>query len=58
MKHEPTLIQFSDMKADERAKSKENTVSVNMGGKTLLLYAQALLSVPEPELGQGRTELR
>eukprot|EP00667_Euglena_gracilis_P000484 EG_transcript_484 len=38
MKHEPTLIQFSDMKADERAKSKENTVSVNMGGKTLLLY--------------------
>ena len=38
MKNEPSLIQFSDMKADERAKSKENTVSVNMGGKTLLLY--------------------
>eukprot|EP01006_Ploeotia_vitrea_P030251 TRINITY_DN62715_c0_g1_i1.p1 TRINITY_DN62715_c0_g1~~TRINITY_DN62715_c0_g1_i1.p1 ORF type:complete len:1401 (+),score=199.79 TRINITY_DN62715_c0_g1_i1:64-4266(+) len=38
MKHEPSLIQFSDMKADERSHSKENTVSVNMGGKTLLLY--------------------
>ena len=37
IKNEPSLIQFSDM-ANERAKSKENTVSVNMGGKTLLLY--------------------
>eukprot|EP01012_Entosiphon_sulcatum_P034005 TRINITY_DN4306_c0_g1_i1.p1 TRINITY_DN4306_c0_g1~~TRINITY_DN4306_c0_g1_i1.p1 ORF type:complete len:1383 (+),score=422.30 TRINITY_DN4306_c0_g1_i1:301-4449(+) len=38
MKSEPASIQFSDMKADERQKHRENTVSVNMGGKTLLLY--------------------
>eukprot|EP01065_Artemidia_motanka_P034939 TRINITY_DN4291_c0_g1_i2.p1 TRINITY_DN4291_c0_g1~~TRINITY_DN4291_c0_g1_i2.p1 ORF type:complete len:1462 (+),score=461.23 TRINITY_DN4291_c0_g1_i2:98-4483(+) len=41
MKHEPMQIQFSDMKTAQGRKGgdAESTVSVNMGGKTLLLYS-------------------
>eukprot|EP01062_Namystynia_karyoxenos_P004675 TRINITY_DN11665_c0_g1_i1.p1 TRINITY_DN11665_c0_g1~~TRINITY_DN11665_c0_g1_i1.p1 ORF type:complete len:1497 (+),score=635.62 TRINITY_DN11665_c0_g1_i1:130-4491(+) len=44
MKHEPFQIHFSDMKAEPKARSSasgesETTISVNMGGKTLLLYS-------------------
>lgn len=37
LRAEPSDIQFSDMKTDERA-GKDNTVSVLLGEKTLFLY--------------------
>ena len=38
LRAEPSDVQFSEMKQDERSKSGENTVSLIVGGKTLYLF--------------------
>lgn len=38
LKVEPTSVCFTDIKAEDRAGDVENTVALNMNGKTILLY--------------------
>ena len=38
LKFEPSSIQFARMKSEGQSSDNETTISVNMGGKTLLLY--------------------
>lgn len=38
IKHEPVDIQFAEQKRDEKSNSKENTISINMGRRTILMY--------------------
>lgn len=38
LKHEPSNLQFSEQKQDDRSQSRENTISLNMAHETLLLY--------------------
>jgi WD repeat-containing protein 19 len=38
LKHDPFDIQFAEQKVDEKQITKENTVSINMGHLTILMY--------------------
>src|SRR4051812_23302965 len=38
LKYDPFDIQFAEQKVDEKQTQKENTVSINMGHQTILMY--------------------